>query len=144
MAAKRSSRRNLSADCAEVHPEDGSDPKDFFRTEKYARKPDRKTQQLCRQVAETLNQVLSGECDDDLLRELQVIAVAPAPDASQLLVMVGPLLTDQLVLPNDALARLELASGQLRSSVAAAISRRRTPKLLFQFHAGPLVAEELP
>ena len=52
---------------------------------------DRKTLQLCGQIADTLNYVLSGELDDDLLRNLYVESVRPAPDASRLLVSVAPL-----------------------------------------------------
>jgi hypothetical protein len=40
--------------------------------------------QLCHQVAETLNCVLSGECRDEVLQNLQVLGVEPAPNASQL------------------------------------------------------------
>ena len=50
----------------------------------------RKTLQLCKQVERTLNQVLSGECDDDVLRELLVVGVQPLAGTSQLLVMVQP------------------------------------------------------
>jgi hypothetical protein len=46
----------------------------------------RKDLQLCRQVAETLQLVL-GDCGDDVLRDLHVVRVVPAPDASQLLVV---------------------------------------------------------
>ena len=48
----------------------------------------RKDLQLCRQVADTL-QLALGDCGDDVLRDLHVVRVVPAPDASQLLVIVG-------------------------------------------------------
>jgi len=94
--------------------------------------------QLCRQVADTLGLVLSGECDDDVLRSLQVVAVTPAPDASQLLVLVAPAIVGETLSPADVLSRLASFAGRLRCEVAAAISRRRTPRLAFQFVAGPL------
>ena len=51
----------------------------------------RKALQLCAQVAQTLGVVLAGECGEDLLRELFVTSVVPAPDSSRLLVMIaGP------------------------------------------------------
>ena len=100
------------------------------------RRHDRKTLQLCRQVADTLGLVLSGECDDDLLRSLHVVAVTPAPDASQLLVIVAPALSSEKVDPTQVLSRLAACAGRLRCEVAAAISRRRTPRLAFQFVSG--------
>ena len=52
-------------------------------------KEDRKAKQLCRQVAETLDLVLSGDCRDELLQSLHVISVVPAPNSSRLLVTVS-------------------------------------------------------
>jgi ribosome-binding factor A len=101
------------------------------------RKPDRKLMQLCSQVAETLSQVLSGECDDDILRSLHVAAVTPAPDSSQLLVVVAPALAGERVNPPEVLARLSARAGKLRSEVAAAITRRRAPRLVFQYVYSP-------
>jgi ribosome-binding factor A len=97
---------------------------------------DRKALQLCRQVADTLGQVLSGECDDDVLRSLQVVTVAPAPDASQLLVIVAPALADDRLDPADVVQHLALHSGRLRCEVAASITRKRAPRLAFQFVSG--------
>ena len=95
-------------------------------------KLNRKALQLCRQVSDTLNSVLSGESGDDLLQSLYVESVTPAPDATQVLVTVQ--VTDaELVIPeSEILGRLRLASGWLRSEVAAAITRRHTPNLVFQ------------
>jgi ribosome-binding factor A len=100
---------------------------------KQKRKPDRKSLQLCSQVADTLNQVLSGECNDDLLRNLHVARVVPAPDASQLLVIVAPAWRDEPMRSAEVLDRLATHSGRLRSEVAAAITRRKAPRLSFQF-----------
>jgi ribosome-binding factor A len=96
------------------------------------RKPDRKLLQLCSQVADTLNQVLSGECGDDVLRSLYVVSVAPAPDAAQLLVVVAPVLTGDPIDPVDVLGRLSSHAGPLRHAVATSITRRRAPRLLYQ------------
>jgi len=130
--------------CADLHPDDGADPKLFFRPQKPANRPDRKTLQLCAQVADTLNLVLSGECGDEVLQSLQVIAVKPAPDSSQLLVLVGSVLKDHSTNPATVLERLHAAAGRLRNEVAAAITRRRAPRLLFQFVANPGTAEVRP
>ena len=97
----------------------------------------RKTQQLCHQVAETLNLVLSGECSDEILQGLYVQEVQPSPDSSQLLVIVSGLVPGEPLDPVDVLTRLHRHSGQLRAEVAAAITRRKTPRLLFRVAEGP-------
>ncbi len=86
-ARKKPSRKDMLSVCKEIHPEDGIDPRELVRKGR-PRKDDRKARQLCRQVAETLSQVLSGECGDEILENLQILAVDPAPDASQLLITV--------------------------------------------------------
>ena len=90
MSRRKSSRRQLRSLCGEVHPDDGVDPRDLFRSPTNRKVTNRKTLQLCSQVADTLNLVLSGECADDVLQSLHVVAVKPAPNASQLLVVVSP------------------------------------------------------
>jgi ribosome-binding factor A len=135
MNRKKPSRRQLQSLCADVHPDDGADPKQFFRPSKTTKSVDRKTLQLCRQVGETLNLVLSGECADEFLQCLQVVDVRPAPDASQLLVLVSPSLVDPAPDPVTVLQHLAAANGRLRAEVAAAIVRRRAPKLVFQYVA---------
>ena len=94
---------------------------------------DRKTLQLCSQVADTLNYVLSGECDDELLQNLQVFNVVPAPNASQLLVTVYPFVaTDTHFDAAEVHRRLSQAAGRLRWEVASSITRKKAPKLLFR------------
>ena len=51
------------------------------------RASDRKAWQLCRQVAEALDEALA-DCGDDVLQNLHVLSVTPCPDASRLLVTV--------------------------------------------------------
>jgi ribosome-binding factor A len=98
--------------------------------------------QLCGQVKDTLNQVLTGECDDDVLRSLYVLSVTPAPDAVQLMVVVRPLLPGEKLRPAEVLARLTAHSGQLRNAVANAITRRKAPQLLFQFSSTDATSHE--
>ena len=121
--------------CGEVHPDDGVDPRDLFRSPTNRKVTNRKTLQLCSQVADTLNLVLSGECADEVLQSLHVVTVRPAPDASQLLVIVGPSSAQNLD-PLVALEHLARANGRLRSEVAAAIVRKRAPQLMFQYVRG--------
>jgi len=105
----------------------------------HGRRPDRKTLQLCEQVRHTLEYVLSGECDDDVLRSLYVEKVEPIQGASHLLVTVCSLDRDTPPAPSEVIERLGLFAGKLRSEVAASISRRKAPELHFTFSTEPPV-----
>ncbi len=131
MKSKKPSRHEMLSSCADVGPDDGLDPRAFFRKPS-AGVPNRKALQLCRQAAQTLGQILAGECGDDLLRELIVESVQPAPNASRLLVTVALALSAAGVDPSEVLACLNRAHGRLRSEVAAAINRRKAPDLVFR------------
>jgi ribosome-binding factor A len=135
MNARKFSHKKLLDSCAEVREDDGIDPREFFRKERTNRKTDRKTLQLCAQIADTLNGLLA-ECHDDMLQVFQVASVIPAPDATQLLVTVCPAIQPTSPMnPEEIMKHLSEASGWLRSEVAGAITRKRAPKLLFQVTA---------
>src|SRR5262245_48973067 len=87
MTFRKPSRRQMLDSCAEVRDDDGVDPKMFFRKPGSRRKPNRKTLQLCAQVADALNGLLVS-CGDERLQALTVAKVEPAPDASRLLATV--------------------------------------------------------
>jgi ribosome-binding factor A len=94
-------------------------------------KESRKAKQLCRQVAQTLDLVLSGDCRDELLQSLHVISVVPAPNSSRLLVTVSADLPVEEFDRQEILESLERQTGRLRAEVAASISRKRVPSLVF-------------
>ncbi len=135
MKRKDPSRKRNELPCSEFGPEDGIDPRDLLR-QAARKKGGRKTHQLCGQVAEALNYALSAVCNDDVLREMGVIAVQPAPDESRLLVTVGPTLP---VPCNPAVvqAHLQKALGKLRAEVAASIHRKKVPELTFRVAVDP-------
>jgi ribosome-binding factor A len=114
----------------EVCDEDADLPSQFV-TKTRNHKDNRKAKQLCRQVAETLDLVLSGDCDDELLQSLHVISVVPAPHSSRLLVTVSADLTAEQYDRQQILSRLEEQAGRLRAEVAASIHRKRVPVLVF-------------
>lgn len=126
----------MLAHCGEIHDDDGVDPRQFFQPNRYAGKTDRKARQLCAQVADTLSLVLAGECEDELLHNLHVLSVEPAPDASRLAVTVR---ADVIggVDPRLVRDRLSDVAGRLRTEVASAITRKRAPKLVFHVAASP-------
>lgn len=131
MTLDKRTRRRLLAHCDEMHDDDGIDPRDFFRKDQIHSKKQHKLQRLCRQVAETLDQVLAGEFADDALGCLRVTSAMPAPDASRLLVTLyadcEPEEFDRELLED----RLAACKGRLRCEVAAAITRRKAPSLAF-------------
>ena len=137
MSLKKPSRKQMRSLCAEVHPDDGSDPREWSRKGRPGERPRRKTLQLCSQVAEVLSDVLAGDCGDEMLQSLQVMAVDPAPDASRLLVTVSVPPALGSMDPGRVLEHLAHASGRLRCEVAASITRRRTPVLGFRVSVGP-------
>jgi ribosome-binding factor A len=112
-------------------PEDGVDPRTEARDHP---RPvhNRKALQLCSQVAETLHGVLQGECDDEVLRDLLVLSVEPAPDSTRLLVTVSSSPAAPKRTTVEVLDHLHRAYSVLRGEVARAIHRRKTPELIFR------------
>src|SRR4051812_16794246 len=78
-------REDLLAHCGELRDDDGVDPRYYF-AKSSGQGRDRKTRQLCSQVTQALSLILASEFDDDVLLALNVLAVEPAPNESQLLV----------------------------------------------------------
>jgi len=132
MPLRKPSQKTLRSLCGEIHPEDGVDPREWFRPSSAHQKLQRKARQLCSQVAETLAEVFASDARDDVLRNLYVVAVTPAPDASHLLVTVCVDPPSPEITPALVLERLASASSRLRSEVAAAITRRRAPVLTYR------------
>ncbi|SFI49084.1 hypothetical protein [Planctomicrobium piriforme] len=132
MVLNKRQREQLRALCDELRDDDGVDPREFFKPQRNRNQGHRKTKQLCRQVQRTLDLVLSGETGDDLLRGLKIVSITPGADASRLLVTVA---AEGVNDPADLLeieTRLAANQSRLRSEVAASITRRKTPVLVFQ------------
>ena len=126
-----SQRREAWRDlCAGLREDDGIDPRRRGRADD-DNKPNeaRVAGRLCRQVQRAIQLALQG-CADAVLRDLFVSDVQPAPDLSRLQVTVAVQATDRKTFEAHA-AALSRAHGLLRSQVARAISRKRTPELLF-------------
>lgn len=132
MKSDRRLREILRQYCAEASNDDGRNPRDDRPDGGNGLRESRKCRQLCQQVAETLDSVLSGEIPDDLLSSLRVAAVEPAPYSSRLLVTVVTDLPPEVADPQLILQQLQQHAGRLRYEVAASINRRKTPTLAFQ------------
>ncbi len=137
MTLDKRKRERLLVHCGQIREDDGVDPREFFNHSPYGRKEDRKARQLCRQVAETLDMVLSGECHDELLQSLHVLTVEPAPNASRLLVTLSADVAEDLFDHQAILGLLNDQSGRLRYEVGRAIHRKRVPTLVFHV-VGPV------
>jgi ribosome-binding factor A len=132
-AGKHRPRRDASAD------ENAIDPSEFFET--HHARGERKVQQLCKEVERTLAYALPA-CGDAVVRGLGIVSVAPAPDASRLMVMLAPSSSLDVAV-GVLLERLQLVRGFLRAEIAAALQRKRTPELAFQI-VPPRAPEEEP
>lgn len=132
MKSKKPSRRQMLTLCEQLYPGDGVDPREEAREDSSGRRTNRKTLQLCAQVARALAHVLAGECGDDALRDLIVLEVAPAPNASRLIVTVGPSGAGEPPKTAAILDGLANHAGKIRCEVAAAITRKRAPELIYR------------
>jgi ribosome-binding factor A len=93
-----------------------------------SRQSERRTQQFCRQVQRALNFALAGCTVGDGIDSIFVEEVSPAPDCGRLLVHV----TIPGGLPiADVMIALGRETPRLRSEVASAITRKRSPELCF-------------
>jgi ribosome-binding factor A len=140
MKPKGPSRKSLQALTSEVGPDNGIDPREVLRRSA-RKKGGRKTQQLCDQVAKALGYAFAGVCNDDVLRDLGVVSVQPAPDEARLLVTVAPTLPGPCD-RTEVAAHLHQALGKLRSEVAAAIHRKKVPELAFCVVTEPTTGPE--
>jgi ribosome-binding factor A len=132
MTTHKVSRWDLLAACDQPGEDDGVDPR-HLRPHGPPRVANRKALQLCGQVARTLALVLDRESGDPVLRDLLVASVVPSPNSSRLLVTVHPAPGAGGLDPATVLGHLERARGWLRSEVATAVNRRKTPDLTFRF-----------
>lgn len=85
--------------------------------------------QVCRQVFDALTYALA-ELDDPLIEQLALVSVTPAPSAARVLVTLAPCHAGLDI--EAALARLRDVAPGLREEVAAEVSRRRVPELVFR------------
>ena len=83
---------------------------------------------MCRQVQRRLDIALGGELQDPVLQGLWVNAVRPEPGGRSLLVQV---IVNEASRVAQVRTHLDAARGLLRSEIAGALHRKRTPHLHF-------------
>ena len=91
----------------------------------------KKALQLCAQISDALQYAISGDFDD-IIRDLTLVEVSQYGDSSRVLVTVAlprGSTAEDITTAEEHLAR---ARGRFRSEIAASITRKRTPDLVFQ------------
>ena len=106
MNTSKHQRDKLLALCGQLHDDDGVDSRRFFGNAGNQDKQDRKPQQLCSQIRHTIALVLSGDFGDEMLHNLQVVQVTPAPDSTRVLVTLTTDAGPQPAMADDILRRL--------------------------------------
>jgi len=89
----------------------------------------RKDLQLCRQVFDALTYALA-DIDDPIVDDLALAKVVPAPSAGRMQVILVAMRDD--IDPDVALESVREHADELREEVAAEITRRRVPELVFR------------
>jgi ribosome-binding factor A len=84
---------------------------------------------LCKQVLRALT-IAAGTHPDARLHQIEFVGVEPAPDASRLRCFVAA--RSAQATRAETLRLLQGARGHLSAEVAAAITRKRCPTLLFE------------
>lgn len=131
MKRNKKSTENLRASmlesCGEIHEDDGVDPRTYFQPRRN-QKENRKTKQLCQQIARTINLCLN-DCDNPIVQAMFLVGVQPAPDSSCLLLHIEVDIDDF-----DCDAALDAVRQQvprLQFEIARSINRKRVPNLVF-------------
>lgn len=132
MTLSRRQGEQMRALCEELREDDGIDPRRFFKPSRMRDKEHRKAKQLCRQVHKTLDLVLSGEIHNESLNGLRIVSILPGTDSSRLLITVVADVDPANFHRQEIETGLATIEGKLRLAVAAAITRKKTPVLVFQ------------
>ena len=130
---KKQRERLLRENCGAINNDDAIDPRHYFYNKKKSKSKFRKVFQLCRQVKQTLQMVLTE--GNEKLTGLSVVDVVPAPDSRRMLVIVE-LEPDATATGSDVEALMALLVSEtprLRFEISQSIHRRKTPQLIFEF-----------
>ena len=124
-------RASMLEMCGEIHEDDGIDPRTYFKS-KRNRKENRKTKQLCQQVARTLNLCIN-DCNDPIVQSMFLVGVVPAPDSSCLLIHVECDIEE--FDHSAAMMAIRSQTARLQFEISRAIHRKRVPNLTFSVSA---------
>jgi len=128
--------KNAARLCAEIGAEDGIDPRHSAAGQARKKTP-RKNLQVCKEAARIIALVLAGETRQPLLRDLLVLSAELEGDGQCIRVTVGCYAADTVISETEVLAALGRMQGLLRSALAQALHRKRTPVLRFRYAGMP-------
>ncbi|MEM7316890.1 MAG: ribosome-binding factor A [Planctomycetota bacterium] len=140
MNLSKKTREEMLRYCANIDNDaDGKNPRDDKSIHSYEKRDPAiyRQQRLCRQIAETLSLALS-DAPDPLVAAAQLLMVKPRKGAKSVTVRVATTDADIAQLREA----LQASEGWLRSEVAAAISRKRVPRLVFEISQMELESDE--
>ena len=140
MNLSKKTREEMLRYCASIDNDaDGKNPRDDKSIHSYEKRDPAiyRQQRLCRQIAETLSLALS-DASDSMVAAVQLLMVKPRKGAKSVTVRVATT-EPEVAEVRDALKACE---GWLRSEIAAAISRKRVPRLVFEVSLLELESDE--
>ena len=131
--SKKQREQLLKQHCSVINDDDAIDPRHYFYNKRQHHRKYRKVFQLCRQVNDTLQMVLTG--GNEKLDGLAIVDVVPAPDSRRMLVILG--LDPGTVVKSAAeveqiMEQPQLETPRLRAEIARTINRKKTPNLVFE------------
>lgn len=141
MVTSKKLREQLLELCGSLGEEDTLSPREFHQKKKYKKRLGHKNLQLCEQVARTLMLVLP-ESKEEPIRDLVVERIRLGKNAGGLRVELQQpdfqqtefqQLSQDVVGTRELLALLRDQEGWLRSELANAITRKKVPRLTFEF-----------
>lgn len=91
---------------------------------------DAKTGRLCAQIRRTIDLTLAGDCRDEVLQNMTVRSVEPAP-GNRVEVVLEVHSPGSELDKSEVLARLEAARPLIVSEIARSVERRSIPELSF-------------
>ena len=131
--SKKQREQLLKQHCGVINSDDAIDPRHYFYNKRKHNRKYRKVFQLCRQVADTLQMVLTE--GNETLDGLTLVDVVPAPDSRRMLVILG--LDPGVIVKSGSeveliMEQLQQETPRLRAEIARTINRKKTPNLVFE------------
>ena len=142
MTVSNKIREQMLKLCGSISEDDGHDPRKLRESKAAEKKNDEyRHKRLCQQVARTLALVLPESLAEPI-RELKIDCVVRGRNTSVLKVRIADPKWANRSQRTELMDLLKSQERWLRSEVAAAITRKRVPRLCFEFTESVNHAEE--
>lgn len=142
MTISNKMRQQMLKLCGSISEDDGQDPRKLSESKTTRKSNDEyRHERLCRQVARTLELVLPESLAEPI-RDLKIDRVVRGRNTSVLKVKIAEPKWADRSQQTELMDLVKSQEGWLRSEVAAAITRKRVPRLSFEFTESVIDAEE--